>query len=37
VELLSSAGAFPSLSTLPGGGVLAAWEDNGAVQIRLLP
>lgn len=37
VELLSGAGAFPSLSTLPGGGVLAAWEENGAVQIRLLP
>ncbi len=36
VELLSNAGAFPSLASLPGGGVLAAWEENGAVQIRTL-
>jgi len=37
VERLSTAGAFPSLSSLPGGGVLAAWEENGAVEIRRLP
>ena len=37
VQQLSSAGAFPSLAALPGGGVLAAWEENGAVQIRRLP
>jgi BNR repeat-like domain len=37
VELLSNAGAFPSLSSLPGGGVLAAWEENGAIQARRLP
>ena len=37
VELLSNAGAFPSLSSLPGGGVLAAWEENGAIQVRRLP
>ncbi|HTP32996.1 MAG TPA: sialidase family protein [Candidatus Acidoferrales bacterium] len=36
VERLSSAGAFPSLTALPGGGVLAAWEEDGAVQIRRL-
>jgi len=37
VELLSSAGAFPALSSLPRGGVLAAWEENGAIQVRRLP
>jgi len=37
VERLSSAGAFPSLIGLPAGGVLVAWEENGAVQIRRLP
>jgi len=36
-ELLSSAGAFPALSSLPRGGVLAAWEENGAIQVRRLP
>jgi hypothetical protein len=34
VELLSGSGAFPSLSSLPGGGELAAWEENGAIEIR---
>jgi len=37
VERLSTAGAFPSLAPLPAGGVLAAWEENGAVQVRRLP
>jgi len=37
LELLSNPGAFPSLSSLPGGGVLAAWEENGAIQVRRLP
>jgi hypothetical protein len=37
VELLSSAGSFPSLCSLPGGGVIAAWEENGAIEIRWLP
>ena len=37
VEVLSSAGAFPSLCALPAGGVLAAWEENGAIEIRRLP
>ena len=37
VDQLSGAGAFPALSALPGGGVLAAWEENGAIEIRRLP
>ena len=37
VEVLSAAGAFPSLCSLPSGGALAAWEENGAIEIRLLP
>jgi hypothetical protein len=36
VEVLSGNGSFPSLSALPGGGVLAAWEENGAIEIRHL-
>jgi hypothetical protein len=35
-EVLSKAGAFPSLTALQDGGVLAAWEDNSGIQIRLL-
>ena len=31
---LSSAGAFPSLVVLPGGGVLAAWEENNAISFH---
>ncbi len=37
VEPLSNAGAFPALSSLPGGGVLAAWEEDGAIRLRRLP
>lgn len=37
VELLSKAGAFPALAGLPGGGVIAAWEEDGTIQIRRLP
>ena len=37
LETLSNADSFPTLSSLPGGGVLAAWEENGAIQIRRLP
>jgi hypothetical protein len=37
VELLSNAGAFPSLCSLPAGGVIAAWEENGGIEIRRLP
>ena len=37
VEVLSGAAAFPSIGSLPGGGALAAWEENGAIQIHRLP
>lgn len=37
VEQLAANGAYPSLVSLPAGGVLAAWEENGAIQIRRLP
>jgi hypothetical protein len=37
VAVLSSAGAFPALSALSSGGALAAWEENGAIQIHRLP
>ncbi|MGO9261099.1 MAG: sialidase family protein [Bryobacteraceae bacterium] len=37
VEVLSEAGTFPSLCALPDGGVLAAWEQNGAIEMRRLP
>jgi len=37
LEALSSAGAFPSLCALPSGGALAAWEEDGAIQILRLP
>jgi hypothetical protein len=34
VASLSKTGAFPALTSLPGGGVLAAWEENGAISLR---
>jgi len=37
LEHLADTGAFPSLLGLPNGGVLAAWEENGAIQVRRLP
>jgi len=37
LEVLSGAAAFPSIGSLPEGGALAAWEENGAIQIRRLP
>lgn len=37
LEALAPAGAFPSLSALPGGGVIAAWEQNGSIQFQRLP
>jgi hypothetical protein len=37
MEVLSKTGAFPSLTTLPDGKVLAAWEESSGLQIRLLP
>ncbi len=37
IEVLSKSGAFPSLTALPDGKVLAAWEENSGLQIHLLP
>ena len=37
LEQLADSGAFPSLVALPDGGALAAWEENGAIQVRRLP
>ena len=37
VELLADTAAFPSLTSLPAGGALAAWEESGGIQIRRLP
>ena len=37
VVTLSEEGAFPALTSLPRGGVLAAWEENGGIQTRRLP
>jgi hypothetical protein len=37
LEVLSAAGAFPSVTSLPAGGALAAWEENGTVEIHRLP
>jgi hypothetical protein len=33
---LAGKGAFPSIVALPGGAILAAWEENGAIQARRL-
>ena len=33
---LSHGGGFPTLAALPHGKVLAAWEQDGAIKIRLL-
>jgi BNR repeat-like domain len=37
LEVLSESGAFPSLCPLPEGGALAAWEQDGAIEMRRLP
>jgi len=37
LEQLAEIGAFPSVVGLPSGGAVAAWEENGAIQIRRLP
>jgi hypothetical protein len=34
--LAERGGAFPSLVGLPGGGILAAWEDEGTISTRRL-
>jgi hypothetical protein len=36
-EVLAKSGAFPSMTSLPRGGVLAAWEQDGGIEIRRLP
>ena len=36
-EVLSNSGSFAALASLPSGGVLAAWEENGAIVTRRLP
>lgn len=36
-QVLSETGTFPSLCALPAGGVLAAWEQDGAIETRRLP
>jgi BNR repeat-like domain len=37
MQVLSETGTFPSLCALPEGGVLAAWEQDGAIEFRRLP
>ena len=37
IDTLSAEGAFPALTSLPRGGVLAAWEEDGGIQTRRLP
>jgi len=34
---LSPRGSFPAVIALPGGGALAAWEDDGKISIQSLP
>jgi hypothetical protein len=36
-EVLAQQAAFPNLVALPGGGFLAAWEENGAIETRRIP
>jgi hypothetical protein len=36
IEVLSQTGAFPALASVPQGGALAAWEEDGGIQIRRL-
>jgi hypothetical protein len=36
VQALAKAGAFPAVLALQQGGALAAWEDNGGIQVRRL-
>jgi hypothetical protein len=35
-EVLAEQAAFPNLVALPGGGFLAAWEDDGAIKTQTL-
>jgi hypothetical protein len=36
IEVFSQAGAFPALVSVPQRGALAAWEEDGGIQIRRL-
>jgi hypothetical protein len=36
-EVLTETASLPALTALPGGGVLAAWEENGGIAVRRLP
>jgi hypothetical protein len=35
-ETLSEAGAFPAMVSLPGGGVVVAWEEAGTIAVRVM-
>src|SRR5688572_21222759 len=35
-EILAEKSAFPALTALPNGGVLASWEENGGISLRPL-
>jgi hypothetical protein len=35
-EVLAQQAAFPNLIALPGGGFLAAWEQNAAIETKRL-
>ena len=37
IETLSEGASFPSLTSLPQGHVLAAWEENGGISVGRLP
>jgi hypothetical protein len=36
-EVLAGRAAFPALTALSAGGVIAAWEENGGLSVRRLP
>jgi len=36
-QVLSNAGAYSAVTSLPNGGALVAWEENGGIVTRLLP
>ena len=36
-QVLSNSGSFPALTSLPAGGVVAAWEENSAIVTRRVP
>lgn len=37
LEVLANDAAFPIIAALPGGGALAAWEENDGISLRRLP